>query len=442
MPKIERTRSVRIELDRFVGLGELESAALEFARSAPAQLVAETIEAMIDDLVDAVVGPCGFPRPTRRQLVAPWACTGCGSRRGFRRRGQRPKPRKVLTAAGRVEFSSRQLECLGCGRRFAPANELLGLRPHQRRTDRLSELAAGLSGEVAYAKASRLLEELAGPSVSARTIRNDVVAMAPERIRPEEADLEVPILLLDGTGERAGPNKGGVELHLAIGLVARTRAGKRVQVEARLLAATVDEPWSTMGDLLADVRPGLVVVDGEEALGDMVAATFAHVPVQRCLFHLVRGATWLARYKDRHSKDFVESLRARLDDLLATAYHDHDVDAALAAYDQLIAELIDQHALKAAGHLQRARSEVFTFLTHPGAGRLLFGDKGRPELGTGVLERVMRELNRRTDVGVRWSIEGVRAVLMIKLQHKYRHGPWSPEREATRQPRVRMSLAA
>lgn len=27
---------------------------------------------------------------------------------------------------------------------------------------------------------------------------------------------------------------------------------------------------------------------------------------------------------------------------------------------------------------------------------------------TGVLERVMREMNRRTDVGVRWSVEGVR----------------------------------
>ena len=69
---------------------------------------------------------------------------------------------------------------------------------------------------------------------------------------------------------------------------------------------------------------------------------------------------------------------------------------------------------------------MFTFLTHPGAGRLLFGGKGRPELGTGVLGRVMREMNRRTDVGVRWSIPGVRAVLMVKLQRKYAHGQWSP----------------
>lgn len=46
MPKVERTRSVRIELDRIVGLGELEEAALAFGRSAPAQLVAGGIESM------------------------------------------------------------------------------------------------------------------------------------------------------------------------------------------------------------------------------------------------------------------------------------------------------------------------------------------------------------------------------------------------------------
>ncbi len=67
-------------------------------------------------------------------------------------------------------------------------------------------------------------------------------------------------------------------------------------------------------------------------------------------------------------------------------------------------------------------------LPHPPPRRLLFGDKGRPEVGTGVLERVMREMNRRTDVGVRWSLPGARAVLMAKLGRKYRHRQWAPTR--------------
>lgn len=437
---MERTRSVRIELDRMVGLGELEEAALAFGRSAPAQLVADAIESMISELVASVVGPFGLPWGRGRQLVAPWCCTGCGNQRGFRRRGFTPKPRRVTTVCGKVAFASQQLECGACARRFAPAGQLLGLGPHQRRTDGLSEMAASLAVEVAYAKASRLLGELAGPSVSARTIRRDVIAMAPERIGPEVT--EVPILLLDGTGERAGPTKGGVALHLAIGLVARRRTGKRVHVEARLLGATLDEGWSVMGDLLAGVTPGLILVDGEEELSNLAAERFPDRPVQRCLWHLGRGVYRAARYTDKTSHDLATDFAAQLETLLINAYRDHDLNAARTAYDDLIADAEACGARAAAAHLRAATDEVFTFLTHPAAGRLVFGDKGRPELGTGVLERVMREMNRRTDVGIRWSIPGVRAILMIKLQRKYGHGPWAPTPEPQQPPPARFSLAA
>jgi hypothetical protein len=114
---MERTRRVRIELDGIVGLGALEEAALAFGRSAPGQLVADAVESMVAELVDAVVGPFGLPLPDGDQLEAPWACTGCSNRRGFRRRGFRPKPRTVMTACGKVAFRSQQLECTSCGRR-------------------------------------------------------------------------------------------------------------------------------------------------------------------------------------------------------------------------------------------------------------------------------------------------------------------------------------
>lgn len=436
----ERSCRVRVEFDGIVGLGDLEEAALAFARSAPAQLVADTIEAMLAELVKVVVGPFGLPLPFDAQARAPWTCTGCGSRRGFRRRGFRPKARKVVTACGTVAFRSQQLECLGCGRRFAPAAQLLGLRPHQRRTERLSELAASLATEVAYAKAARLLSELAGPRVSPRTIRRDVIAMAPDRVGPEVT--EVPILLLDGTGERAGDRKAGVALHLAIGLVARRRHGRRVHVEARLLGATLAEPWSAMGELLDGVQPGLIVVDGEEELSVLAAEHFPAVPVQRCLWHLARGVRWCARYYDRLPTALADELRTELEALLIAAYRDKDHAAATIAYEALIDRADRCGARAAANHLRLARTEVFTFLTHPHAGRLIFGDKGRAELGTGVLERVMREMNRRTDVGVRWSIPGIRAILMIKLQRKYAHGPWSPTAATQQPPKARFSLIA
>jgi len=442
VPGMQVTRPVTVELDDdVVGIAELERAALEFARTAPGALVAATIEAMLAELITTVIGPFGDPWPVDRQLVAPWGCTGCGSMQGFRRRGAASKPRTLAASCGKVAFRSPCVQCLACGRRFAPAPQLLGLRAYQRRTDELSRMAAGLAGEVAYAKASRLLAELAGQSVSARSIRRDVLAMAPERI-VADGPVDAPVLLLDGTGERAGAGKGGVELHLAIGLVARRKVDGRVRVEARLLAATLDEPWTAMDTLLAEVTPGLVVVDGEQALSDLAGRLWPTVPVQRCLFHLARAVGWLARYQDRLGGEAADRLVGRLEALLTDAYRDGDHVRARAAYAALIDHAHTVGADKVARHLAGAADEALTFLLHPDAGRLVFGHKGRPELGSGVLERVMRELNRRTDVGVRWSIDGLRRLLMIKLQHKYHQGPWSPSVTAPPTPTVRFSLAA
>jgi len=436
---VERSCTVSIEVDDAIDLSTLEAAAVAFARNAPGQLIGCVIERLTEDLLTHVVGPARQPRAARDQGEAPWACSGCGSRCGFRRRGFRSRPRTVTAACGRIAFRVAQVECLSCGRRFAPALGLLGLRAHQRRTERVTELAAGLACEVAYAKASSLLAELAGVAVSARSIRRDVMVLAPERLGPELS--EVPVLLLDSTGERAGAKRNGVDLNLAIGLVARRRLGGRVAVSARLLGATLDEHWSAMAELLAGLRPGLILTDGEEELAGAVARLFPGVPTQRCLFHLARGLRY-AIWRDGGMKGFQDRFVTELAQLLNDAYATADLATARAAYRDLIDALDQAGAPKAAGYLLIAEPEVFTFLTHPQAGRLLFGHKGRAEIATSVLERVMRELNRRTDNGTRWSIEGLRALLMVKLGRKYAHGRWAPRPEPLDDPKVRLRLVA
>ena len=438
-------RSVRIDLDLSAGpvdLAGLEEAALDFARRAPGELVAATVQTLTGELFDVVIGPRGFPLDDDTQPEAPWACTRCGNRRGFRRRGQRPGGRTVLTKAGKVRLAAWQVECRSCGRRFVPILELLGVAAFKRRSVGVAEMAAALATEVAYAKAARLLAELAGVDLSARSVRRDTLSLAPARIGPEIT--QVPVLLLDGTGVRAGENKNGTELHLAVGLVARRREGGRTVVEARLLGATLGEGWSAMAELLKGVRPGLVIVDGEEAITDLAEEVFGtDTPIQRCLFHLSSQTRFMARYLDRLDAGVADELRDRLHELLSDAYADGDLDAAVAGYNTLIDTAEALGADHAATHMRNAARHAFTFLTHPQAGRLLFGDKGRPELATGVLERVMREMNRRTDVGVRWSVEGVRANLMVKLGRKYRHGRWAePAAETDRPVPVRFGLVA
>ena len=167
---------------------------------------------------------------------------------------------------------------------------------------------------------------------------------------------------------------------------------------------------------------------------------FATVPRQRCLWHLSRAMVKLLRYKDRVPAGIVDDAVANLETLLANAWAERDLDLALECLHLLAdsIELDGGHA--AASHLRNARDEVFTFLANPTAGHLVTGHKGRPDVGTGVLERVMREMNRRSDVGVRGSIPGIRAILMTKLEHKYHHGRWSETRAADSPPKVRFSL--
>jgi hypothetical protein len=440
-------RSVRIDVELSagpVGLACLEEAAVDFARRAPGELVAAAAQSLTGELFDVIIGPKGFPLDDDAQPEAPWACTRCGNRRGFRRRGQRPGGRTLLTRAGKVRLAAWQVECRACGRRFVPVLELLGLGRHQRRSTGVAEMAAALATGVAYAKAARLLAELAGIDLSARSVRRDTLSLAPARIGPEI--LEVPVLLLDGTGVRAGDaktRKNGVELHLAAGLVARRREGGRTVVEARLLGATLGQPWDAMASLLAGVRPGLVIVDGEEAITDLAIEVFGtDTPIQRCLFHLERQTRWMARYLDRLDAGAADDLQARLHELLTDAYATGDLDTAVASCNTLVDTAEALGADHAVTHLRNAAAHAFTFATNPTAGRLVFGDKGRPELATGVLERVMREMNRRTDVGIRWSIPGIRGMLMVKLARKYHHGRWSPKTATSDNPNVRFSLVA
>lgn len=234
----------------------------------PRKYAVQTLTALFDSGYWPVRGSPSATTSNQR----PWTCTGCGNRRGFRRRGQWSAGRTLASAAGKVCLATWQVAWRSCGRRFVPVLELLGVARHQRRTAALGELAAALAVEVAYAEAARLLGELTGVELSARTIRRETLSLAPERLGPE--DTTVPVLLLDGTGVRAGDKKLGVELHLAVGLVSRRRERGRVVVEAGLLGATLGEGGEAMGRLLGGVRPGLVIVDGEQAITDLAEAVF------------------------------------------------------------------------------------------------------------------------------------------------------------------------
>ena len=114
------------------------------------------------------------------------------------------------------------------------------------------------------------------------------------------------------------------------------------------------------------------------------------------------------------------------------------IDEALVAYDEFVAK-IPATLLSAHAYLAGARLPTFTCLD-PKLRRQL-AHLGGPELGTGVLERLMRELNARTDIGdSRWSISGVRDLLTVQTARLLGHPSWIERHRQTHQPNRREFL--
>src|SRR5574337_481667 len=80
--------------------------------------LAEQIAQLQERILDDALGPRGRPQPSE----APWVCR-CGVRRGFARRGTRP--RLLRTGAGAVSIKLYVVRCSSCGAVFSPFHRLV-----------------------------------------------------------------------------------------------------------------------------------------------------------------------------------------------------------------------------------------------------------------------------------------------------------------------------
>lgn len=421
-----------------------ESLAVQMAKDLPRQALAEALDEAQERLIDSVCGPRWAPV---RGLPAPFACPGCQVREDFARKGKRTRPRVLHTAAGKVEIVLWHVGCRGCKKVFAPLLLMLGLAG-KRRTDRLTVDLAELGTQMSFARAARLDAQLAGTGATAGQAHHALADVAAILTGPEGPDGEPgtlgaahpspDVVLLDGTGVRAGKAKNGCAANLAIGLTGRTGPAGRRRATSHLLGVTVGEDWSMLGAQLQGLRPPkLVVLDGEVPVTHLVERLWPDVPIQRCWWHLPHGlrkAFYVDEAHDRHVNPRVARERASaFGELLREQIrHERTVEEALVAYDAFVAT-IPTTLLSAHSYLTGARPHTFTCLDPKLRHQL--AHLGGPELGTGVLERLMRELNARTDIGgSRWSINGLRDLLTVQTARLLGHPAWTELHRSTHQP--------
>jgi hypothetical protein len=420
------------ELGESLTWSRLEAWAVAMREELPAAALAAALEELQDRLIDRVCGPKWLPV---RDLPAPFGCPGCGVMSDFARKGKRTRPRRFDTAAGIVRIRLANVGCRACGRVFAPLLLMLELSG-KRRTDRLMVELAELASQMSFARAGATAAAFGVPGSAGRA-HSAVADLAPLLGGIGCADLpqapgRADVVVLDGTGMRAGRRRLGVNCNLALGITGRSGPPRRRRADTVLLGLTLAQPWSAMADQLREPRPPVVVVvDGEPAITTLAESVWPDVPIQRCWWHLPRALRW-ALYADKAPRGWANGKRAELVALLHRVARERlTLAQALAAYDAFCATVTAEGHHAAGELLAGARDQVFTCLRPEVRARL--AHLGGPELGSGVLERVMRELNARTDIGgSRWTVEGLRDLITVQLARMTNHPAWTTLRQTVR----------
>ena len=425
--RVEVSRELRLGLEAHDLIG-FERSAVAADRELRPEIWAGLLEAYQDALLDGV---CGARRaPLIRGRKAPFRCPACNRERGFRRRGRRSRRRVLLTRLGRMELSLAQVGCR-CGRRFAPMLQLLGIDRGSRVSPGLARRAAELATELPFARAAAQLLTETGHGLSPATVRR-IVARAGERCDltlPRSDVDDVPAMLIDGTRVPAGPRHGrarsarGVEVNIACAVMGRDVTGRRPRASMELLGASVAQPWLSLHDVVRSPKAiGIVVTDGDNGIEHLLDRALPEVPRQHCTFHVqhnIRLRLWQdgVAFKDRE---------ALADRLLAPILTAPTRGTSLRALEESITLADDHDFSYAAQHLRNVGSQLSTWKAVRHSRRPWRMDgRSRPEHTTSLLERTMREINRRVDPpGNRWLVPGVRSMVHLVLARRFDHPAW------------------
>ena len=308
------------------------------------------------------------------------------------RRGWRT--RKVRTSRGTFDIRLAQVSCRQCQRVFRPYALRLGLPSARRFLAEVEEKMIHLATQLPYARAQDILSRLNGIQVSPKTIRQRILLKAEEE-RAQPILRKVSHSLVDSTKVRAGEKSGGEHVHMAISVERGPLLHGRPTLKKTLLDLSLGGARK-LKEVLSRLHPERLVHDGFLDLSECAEK------VQRCRWHLPYEIRMFLHY---------DGLKWRYTVPLATELREILWCKTPSAYDQFALELRSQGFRRSAKHLENARKEIFTYR----------GDSGFRFTTTSPLEREMRELNRRMDVGARWSLQGAESMLWVLFRRRFQH---------------------
>jgi Transposase, Mutator family len=366
-----------------LSINDLASSLPELGRLLALERARQDLEAFQDRFVQAVLEGCA-------ELV----CERCGvvhsGSRTLLRRGGRA--RKLRTSCGVLDFTLKQLTCRDCRRTWSPFVRLLGLAPRQRVAQELVRKLVECVTELPYAKTCRLAAAWLGASLSPKTLHGCVQELG-SRVRFTPAAEPTAVVQADGTKVPAGKSERGMEVRFSFQILGRHMEHGRTVVQKRIAGWGVG-PGGWKDALPRGIASEVIVTDREKGLPELLAKRFPELRHQHCEWHLSHTLNHLL-YLDGVKLDERKVLKAELGKIVwgSTITNRRERYAALcgqlACYPKAHTMLVD------------AMQNV------------LFDVPSR-ERTTSVIEREMREINRRSDVGVRWSERGIDNLLRLR----------------------------
>jgi hypothetical protein len=332
------------------------------------------VEAVLDGRAEVVCERCGVVHSGGPTVL---------------RRGSRA--RQLKTSIGVLRFGLKQLTCRDCRRTWSPFARLLGLEPRQRVAQELVRKLVECVTELPYGKTCRLAAAWLGASLSPRTLHACVQEFG-SRVRFTPAP-PTAVVQADGTKVPAGPSERGMEVRFSFQILGRHQENGRTAVQKRVAGWGVG-PGGWKDALPPGIATEVIVTDREKGLPELLAKRFPTLRHQHCEWHLCHTLNHLL-YLDGMKLDERKQLKAELGKIVwgRTITNRKERYAALCSQ---VACYPKAHAM-----LVAAKENV------------LFDVPSR-ERTTSVIEREMREINRRSDVGVRWSERGIDNLLRLR----------------------------
>lgn len=380
-----------------LSINALASSLPELGRILALADVRQKLEAFQDEFVNAVRGG-------RAELV----CEGCGvvhSGPTILCRGYRA--RQLKTSTGILRFALKQLTCRDCRRTWSPFASLLGLAPRQRIAQEFVRKLVECVTELPYGKTCRLAAAWLGASLSPKTLHAKVQEMG-SRVRFTPAPAAA-VVLADGTKVPAGRSERGMEVRFSFQILGRDEVHGRTAV-AKRIAGWGTGPGGWKQALPPGIATEVIVTDREKGVPELLAKRFPGVRHQHCEWHLSHTLNHLL-YLDGVKLEERKRLKAELGKIV----WGRTITNRRERYAALCSQL--------AGH-----PKAHTMLVDAKE-NVLFDVPSR-ERTTSVIEREMREINRRSDVGVRWSERGIDNLLRLRAAKRINKDDfervWSP----------------